>query len=237
MEYIQTALPFTETPQQKGGLDTVRPSRKGRSKLFFILRPPQSIREEIYTLALDYASSQNGIQVHPADLLHITLLSIAAFDRVPYELISRIDHAIGTIQARPIMIRLDCGAIFGNRRHLVLTSSAQNIDLCAFVGLLHHALSRHNLPRQVERAISPHVTMIYGYGNSPFPTVSKTYSWLASEFALVFSHNGERRHEELGTWRLDEDAPPYAEQPVQLCLATEPTSVKRNAASRSEATS
>lgn len=60
--------------------------------------------------------------------------------------------------------------------------------------------------------------MIYGCGKiEPMPT-GKPYSWLAGNFELVFSHNGETRHESLGRFALSAKADRYEPLESQLHL-------------------
>ena len=118
---------------------------------------------------------------------------------------------------------LDGCAIYGGGRHLALTSAAKNADIQAFARMIHGTLSRHNLPRQAFRTPSPHVTIIYGYGRKEVLNIGKPFTWQAREFALVYSHKGETRHEPFGRWRFNADAPPYSRPPSQLSLLAEPT--------------
>lgn len=173
-------------------------------------------------MACEHAHGRTTRSPHPAELLHVSVLLMDQFDKPPHDLIPRIKAAIGTIKARPVGITLDACAIYGGGRHLALTSTAKNTDIQAFALMLHRELTRHNLPRQVLKAPSPHITIIYGYGRGELLTLRKQYSWVASEFELVYSHNGERRHEPFGRWRFDPEAPPYPKPPTQLCLLTEP---------------
>lgn len=167
-----------------------------------------------------HALGRTTRQPHPAQLLHVSLLLMDEFASPPYHLIPRIEAAVGSIRARPLDIVLDGCALYGNGQHLALTGSGKSTDIQAFVRMLHGALTRHNLQRQVSRFSSPHVTIIYGYGRKELLTVGKPYTWLASEFSLVYSHKGEKRHEQFGCWRFDTNAPPYPRQPTQLSLPT-----------------
>jgi 2'-5' RNA ligase len=220
LRFSQSSLPFSDIGQHQDEIRDTGRTRPRRSKLFFILRPTPSVRDEIYGMALDHGRQHTNCRPHPAELLHISLLLMGEFEKPPYLLIPRIEAAIGSVKARPIKIVLDGSGIYGNGRHLALTSSSKNREIQTFVRMLHAALTRHNLPREALKAVSPHVTIFYGYGRNELVTVGKTYSWLASEFALVFSHNGESSHEEFGRWRFDENAGPYPEPPHQLSLFT-----------------
>lgn len=221
MQYHQPCLPLTGNVPEKNLSEYPQFVPPRRSELFFVLKPPPSFAEEIYKAACDHAHGRTNRQPHPAHLLHVSLLSMDEFDKPPHDLIPRIEAAIGSIRARPLIVTLDACAICGGGRHLALTSAAKNADIQAFARMLHGALSRHNLPRQAFRAPSPHVTIIYGYGRKEVLNIGKPLTWQASEFALVYSHKGETRHEPFGCWRFDADAPPYSRPPSQLSLLAE----------------
>ncbi|WP_312406121.1 2'-5' RNA ligase family protein [Rhizobium sp.] len=222
MQYHQPSLPLTGNAPEKNRSGHPHFAPRRRSELFFVLKPPPSLAEEIYKAACEHAHGRTNRQPHPAHLLHVSLLSMDEFDEPPYELIPRIETAIGSIRACPLTVTLDGCAIYGGGRHLALTSAAKNTDIQAFARMLHGALSRHNLPRQAFRAPSPHVTIIYGYGCKEVLNIGKLSTWQAREFALVYSHKGETRHEPFGCWRFNVDAPPYSRPASQLSLLDEP---------------
>ncbi len=221
MQYHQPSLPLTGNAIEEYGFRQPSLPLRRRSELFFVLKPPPLMSGEIYRAACDHAHGRTERQPHPASLLHVSLLLMDEFDRPPYDLIPRIKAAIGSIRARPIRITLDGCALFGGKRHLALTSAARNADIHEFVRMLHGTLTRHNLQRAKLRVPSPHVTIIYGYGCKDLLTVGKPYTWLASEFALVYSHNGDTRHEQFGCWRFDASASPYSKPPIQLDLLSD----------------
>lgn len=222
MQYHQPSLSLTGTIPEENLSRRLQFAVRRRSELFFVLKPPPSLAEEIYRAACDHAHGRTKRQPHPARLLHVSLLLMDEFNEPPYDLIPRIEAAIGSIRARPLNVTLDGCAIYGGGRHLALTSAAKNSDIQAFARMLRGALSRHNLPRQAFRATSPHVTIIYGYGRKEVLNIGKPLTWQAREFSLVYSHNGETRHEPFGRWRFNADAPPYSRPPSQLWLLAEP---------------
>ncbi|TNM66386.1 2'-5' RNA ligase [Aliirhizobium smilacinae] len=183
--YGQSSMPLTGNAPKESGLRNPRSALSRRSKLFFVLKPPPSMSEEIYETACKHAHGRTNRQPHPADLLHVSLLLVDEFDKPPYELKPRIEAAVGSISARPLKVRLDGCDLYGGERHLALTGGGNSVDIQAFARMLHRALTKHNLPRQAFRLPSPHVTIIYGYGRRELLIVGKPYVWLASEFALV----------------------------------------------------
>jgi len=222
LPYHQPCLPLTGNVPEKNRSGQPHFAPRRSSELFFVLKPLPSLAEEIYKAACEHARGRTNRQPHPAHLLHVSLLLMDEFDKPPYDLIPRIETAIGSIRACPLTVTLDACAIYGGGRHLALTSATRNTDIQAFVRMLHGALSRHNLPRQAFRTPSPHVTIIYGYGRKEVLNIGKPFTWQAREFALVYSHKGETRHEPFGCWRFNADAPPYSRSESQLSLLDEP---------------
>lgn|GEM_PF-476730 len=221
MQYHQPCLPLTGNVPEKNRSGHPHFAPRRRSELFFVLKPPPSLAEDIYRAACEHAHGRTTRRPHPAHLLHVSLLLMDEFDRPPHDLIPRIEAAIGSIRARPLSVTLDGCAIYGGGRHLALTSAAKNADIQAFARMIHGTLSRHNLPRQAFRTPSPHVTIIYGYGRKEVLNIGKSFTWQAREFALIYSHKGETRHESFGCWRFDAGAPPYSRPPGQLSLLAE----------------
>jgi 2'-5' RNA ligase len=188
------------------------------SKLLLVLKPPPALAERIYADASHHAEGRTLREAYPAELLHITLMCIGCFDTIPQGLISRLKAALGEVRARPVPITLDGSSLFGNRNSLVLRSSREMPEIDALVKMLQRALWRANLPYIPASSFTPHITMIYGCGKiEPMPA-GKPYSWLAGNFELVFSHNGETRHDSLGRFALSAKADRYEPPESQLPL-------------------
>lgn len=189
-----------------------------RSKLLIVLKPPPVLAERIFADASDHATGRTSRDVYPPELLHITLLCLGCFEAVPKGLVKRLTAALGEVKARPVPITLDGSSLFGNRSSLVLQNSRDMPEIDALVKMLQRALRRANLPYIPASSFTPHLTMIYGCGKiEPMPA-GKPYSWLAGNFELVFSHNGETRHESLGRFALSAKADGYELLESQLHL-------------------
>ena len=204
------------------GLETPKIQRlnpRFRSKLLLLLKPPAALADRIFADASQYAEGRTRRAAYPAELLHITLLCIGCFETVPHGLISRLKAALGEINARPVPITFEETSLFGNRNSLVLRSSRDMPEIKALVKILQRALWRANLPFVTASSFTPHLTMIYGCGKiEPMPA-GKPYSWLAGNFELVFSHNGETRHESLARFALSAKADRYERPESQLYLS------------------
>jgi RNA 2',3'-cyclic 3'-phosphodiesterase len=216
LEYRQTSLPLSEDEQRISKDHSQRTRRP--SELFFVLKPDPQLSHAMHDVASSHAQNYGKGTPHPPHLLHLSLLNVGFYNEPPYALAKRIGNAVDSLAARPVHVTLDHSALFGNGQHLVLTTRRKNPDLQAFVRKLHITLTKHNLPRAAMSNISPHVTLIYGYRAKELVALKKDYIWLSRDFSLIYSHNGETRHEELGRWRLDVDAAPYPVPPEQLRL-------------------
>lgn len=190
-----------------------------RSKVLIVLKPPAALAERIFADASHHAEGRTRRAAYPAELLHITLLCVGCFETAPRGLINRLKAALGEIEARPVPITFEETSLFGNRNSLVLRSGRDMPEIKALVKMLQRALWRANLPFIAASSFTPHLTMIYGCGKiEPMPA-GKPYSWLAGNFELVFSHNGETRHESLARFALSAKADRYERPESQLYLS------------------
>lgn len=66
---------------------------------------------------------------------------------------------------------------------------------------IHAALCERGLTRGPPVAIEPHLTLMY---DTVFAAerVIPAVTWTVRDFALLASHQGHGRHQELGRWRL-----------------------------------
>ncbi|AYM63836.1 2'-5' RNA ligase family protein [Agrobacterium fabrum] len=188
------------------------------SKVLIVVKPPAALAERIFTDASSHAAGRTKREAYPAELLHITLLCVGCFDTVPRGLVNRLKEALGEIRARPVPITFDGSSLFGNRNCLVLNSRREMLELRALAKMVQRALWRANLPYIAASSFMPHLTMIYGCGKIETMPVEKPYSWLAGSFEVIFSHNGETRHESLGRFALSAKADRYEQPESQLYL-------------------
>lgn len=206
-----------------------------RSKLLLLLKPPRAVAERIHADASHHALGRTKREPYPAELLHITLLCLGCFDTIPQGLTSRLKAAMGAVSARPVPVTLDGSAIFGNRNSLVLRNEGGLPEVHGLVKLLQRTLRQANLPYIATPSFTPHITTIYCCGKiEPMPA-GKLYSWLAGNFELVFSHNGETRHESLGHFALSAKADSYERLEQQLHLPEKVIGTQRRANRKSAA--
>ncbi|SNB66904.1 MULTISPECIES: 2'-5' RNA ligase family protein [unclassified Agrobacterium] len=192
---------------------------RSSSKLLIMLKPPATLAERIFADASRHAGGRTKREAYPPELLHITLLCVGCFETVPHGLVHRLKSALGEIKARPVPITFDGTSLFGNRNSLALRSSSEMQELKALAKMAQRALWRANLPYVAISSFTPHLTMIYGCGKIELMPVEKPYSWLAGNFELVLSHNGETRHELLERFALSPKADRYERPESQLHLS------------------
>ncbi|EKJ94124.1 hypothetical protein C241_19811 [Bradyrhizobium lupini HPC(L)] len=188
------------------------------NKVLIVLKPPVALAERIFTDASCHAAGRTKRAAHPAELLHITLLCVGCFDTVPRSFANRLKAALGEIRARPVPITFDGSSLFGNRSCLALSSRREMLELRALAKMVQRALWRANLPFVAASSFTPHLTVVYGCGKIDIMPVEKPYSWLAGSFELIFSHNGETRHESLGRFPLSPKADRYEQPESQLYM-------------------
>lgn len=188
------------------------------SKLLIMVKPPAALAERIFADASCHAAGRTKREAYPPELLHITLLCVGCFETVPHGLVHRLKATLGEIKARPVPITFDGSSLFGNRNSLVLHSGSEMQELKALAKMVQRSLRRANLPYVAASSFTPHLTMIYGCGKIELMQVEKPYSWLAGNFELVFSHNGETRHELLERFALSPKADRYERPESQLHL-------------------
>jgi 2'-5' RNA ligase len=190
-----------------------------KSKLMFVLKPPKDVTFRMHAEATRHVQAESECPAYPADLLHMSLLCVSAFDAPPKSMIAKARAAAASIEARPIPITLDNSGFFGGRRHLALYRNAGNLMVVQFAEMLRTVLRRHNLPCFEAAKSTPHVTLSYDSVNTEPMPIERNYAWIAGEFMLIYSHHGETRHEEFGRWSLDPKAAPYPRPAEQFRMA------------------
>ena len=97
-------------------------NRQKLSKLLLMTKPPIALSEKIFSDAKRHALIRTALRAYPAELLHVSLLCIGAFQTRPDRLIASLTTALQDFSAPPIPMTMDTVALFGNRRSLALRS-------------------------------------------------------------------------------------------------------------------
>lgn len=192
---------------------------RSQSTLMFLLKPPKDLSLRMHQEAERQTKGDAAGPACPAHLLHMSLLCLGQFDAPPKAVIKRAEAAAERVQARPIPITLDSSGFLGSKRHLALYPGRGNPRIVQFGEILGRTLRHHNLAGMPKQQPTPHVTLSYDSCTDEPMSIERNYAWIAGEFVLVFSHHGEARHEEIGRWSLNPQAPPYATPAEQLKMA------------------
>jgi 2'-5' RNA ligase len=191
----QFALPGFEAPMPAA-----------TDRLLFLLRPDVEAAARIAALTqrLFTEHGWSGVPV-PAPLLHVTLHELGVYAGVPQEVVARASAAATAVSMRQFNVALDAATSFSPEqpRHPFVLAGGEGVVGCA---LLHERLGAalRDVGFRVGPAsgYTPHLTLARGEGGPLDYPVAPPVAWTVSEFLLVHSLIGQRRHVVLGRWRL-----------------------------------
>jgi 2'-5' RNA ligase len=173
--------------------------------LFFALLPGAENVPQIVQLR-DRLCDENGLWGHRivADLLHISLLGIAAHDGLSHAVVERAKQAAAMLSASPFGVVLDRAMSFAPKRArwpLVLRTGNE-VALIAFYRLLGGAMENAGF-RGAPSQFTPHLTLLYGdraVRERPVDAVR----WTVRDFVLVQSRRGrgQSKYVQLARWPL-----------------------------------
>jgi RNA 2',3'-cyclic 3'-phosphodiesterase len=173
--------------------------------LFFALLPDAENVSQIVQLR-DRLCDENGLKgrrIAP-DLLHISLLGIAAHDGLSHAVVECAKQAAAVLTASPFDVVLDRAMSFAPKRArspLVLRIGNE-AALIAFYRSLGEAMKNAGFRRAASQ-FTPHLTLLYGdrvVREQPVEAVR----WTVRDFVLVRSRRGRgpNTHDHLARWPL-----------------------------------
>jgi RNA 2',3'-cyclic 3'-phosphodiesterase len=173
--------------------------------LFFALRVGAENATRVVQLC-DCLCRQNGLRGRriAADLLHITLRGVGAYDGLPHFIVERACEAGATVSTSPFPLMFDRAMSFNSgrgKRPLVLCPTSDLAGLFRLHVVLGEAMKRARVGRHLRSHFTPHITLLYD---------SRVVRELAIEpilmnvrdFVLVHSIVGQHKHIELARWPL-----------------------------------
>jgi 2'-5' RNA ligase len=179
-------------------------------KLFFALRPDEETAERI-ARAVTAAHEARGLaaRLRPSRIFHITLHYFGYFDGEPDERVVTLASRAASELVRPAFdLSFDTFKSWGDeratRRPFVLTGGQGLEGVRELRDGLVERLVAHGLAAPA-RDYEPHLTLRYDKRPAPAWPVELP-GWIASEFVLVKSPQGETRHEVIGLWPLQGQA-------------------------------
>jgi 2'-5' RNA ligase len=149
---------------------------------------------------------ENGLrgQRIAADILHITLHGIGAYDGLPRSVVERAKSAGAAVSAKPFDVVLDRVMSFDRKRERrpFVLCTANELALNTFHQLLGRAMKNAGFRKIVSR-FQPHMTLLYGDRIVAERSI-EAVRWTVRDFVLVQSlrGRGQSRYVHLARWPL-----------------------------------
>lgn len=169
-------------------------------RLFFALKPPTQIERQIDHFTKTVAPDAH--RVLPAHQ-HMTLAITPDYDVYPYEVVRALLQAGTRVMAEAFDLRLDHLSI--SNRSLALRPSNKPSSLSQLQREIAQAVRSAGVTERPGWSFNPHQTLGYRDGRPEHHAV-EGFGWPVEEFALICSHVGHTRHDQLGVWPLTGDA-------------------------------
>lgn len=164
-------------------------------RLFFALRPPPPAAAYIRDCC---AWLGPGKWVRPQHF-HVTLNILDDWPFEPLDLRAAMIEVGDKVAANPFRVILD--QLNGTEHSIVLRPSERIAALYSFQEILAAALGRAGIVTRRNARFSPHLTLVYR--NRPgFTAAMEAASWTVTEFLLIESLVGWRKHKVRGRWAL-----------------------------------
>jgi 2'-5' RNA ligase len=149
---------------------------------------------------------ENGLkgQSIAADILHITVHGIGAYDGLPTTVVERAKTAGAAVSAEPFDVVLDRAKSFDRKRRgkPFVLCAANELPLNTFYHLLGREMKTVGF-RKVASRFRPHMTLLYGDRMVTERSI-EAVRWTVRDFVLVQSlrGRGQSRYVHLARWPL-----------------------------------
>lgn len=169
-------------------------------RLFFAVFPDAQTAARLAALAQDLRA-ELGLKGMPLAMerFHVTLHHLGDYDGLPRDRVAQARQAGAAVSAAPFEVAFDRAGSFG--RPLVLQGDDGLAGIRAFQQALGLAMAGAGLGRRVEKAFTPHVTLLYDEQIAPTRPVT-SIGWIVNELVLVHSLQGKTQHIALDRWAL-----------------------------------
>jgi 2'-5' RNA ligase len=173
--------------------------------LFFALRVGVENAARVVQLC-DRLCRQNGLRRRriAADLLHVTLHGIGAYDGLPNFVVERAREAGAAVSTSSFPLMFDLAVSFNNgrgKRPFVLCPSHDLEGLFRLHLVLGEAMKRARIGRHLRSHFTPHMTLLYDTRTVPELPIEPIFIHVR-DFVLVHSIIGQHKHIELARWPL-----------------------------------
>lgn len=197
------SMPDLGLPQNLRG--PPRPASRDSVALFFALLPEPDTASYISHLAGDLRTEFNlHGRLRPTRLLHVSLNKVGNFIEFPEEVVAAAQEAGRMVEAHQFAVSLDRFLSFsGGEPHAFVLCCGE--DLAALSTLrrtIDRALKRVGLKPGGQAGSTPHVTILYDRELVPSMGLERPIGWIARDFVLIESFQGQSRYEILGRWPL-----------------------------------
>lgn len=167
------------------------------NRFFFAMRPPRTVARR---MALEAERHDPGGQHVRIDRLHMTIGILDDLPSVPRDLVAGLQAVGKAIAADPFPCLFD--RVVGGRGIVTLRPGRRSKPLAALFGQIETGLRRAGIGLREGYGFSPHVTLSYRAGGTPFNAAIQGYGWLVEDVLLIHSLVGQTEHRELGRWPL-----------------------------------
>ena len=175
-------------------------------KLFFALRPDEETAERIArVVSAEHEARGLAARLRPSRIFHITLHYFGYFDGEPDALVVASAERAASEVVRPAFdLSFDSFTSWGKEgvaKHPFVLTGGQGLEAVRELrDALVERLLAHGLAAPAH-GYEPHLTLRYDKRPAPVWTVDLA-GWVASEFVLVKSPQGQTRHDVIGRWPL-----------------------------------
>jgi 2'-5' RNA ligase len=173
-------------------------------RLFFAIFPDPEVANQI-ARRIEGLRFVRQFAARPlaTERLHITLHHLGDHAGVRRDIVTMAIEAAETITTAPFEVAFDRAASFhnGGNNPFVLQGGEGLEALKTFQRDLGLAMARAGLGKWVDKAFTPHVTMLYDRNLIP-EQVIEPVRWTVGGFTLVHSRLGRTEHIPLGRWTL-----------------------------------
>ena len=146
----------------------------------------------------------SGLSGHrvAANLLHISLHGIGAYDGLPQAVVRRAKEAGAALLTKPFDIVLDRAMSFGPKRQVrpLVLRTTDEAALVTFHRLLGGAMKNVGF-RRIASRFTPHMTLLYG-DRTVVERPIDAIQWTVRDFVLVRSLRGQSKYIHLARWPL-----------------------------------
>lgn len=177
-------------------LDIPWPPREARQVVFFAIMPDPADGARLTALGKQISPAR----LHPAERFHLSLMGIR-LEAGSQDAQIRAAQEIGAaVAAAPFEVVLPTACSF--RDSLVLCCGDHAAAAMTQLQALLSAAAERKLGLPAKRSYAPHLTLAYRAPRIPPTPLNSPISWLAREFVLIRSDQGQGRYTRLGRWPL-----------------------------------